>query len=67
VAQEAPAEFDFTVEEVVAMGRTPHKRPWDRDTAKDRRICVAALGRVGLAEAATRSLATLSGGRSSEC
>ncbi|MDQ3895950.1 MAG: ABC transporter ATP-binding protein, partial [Actinomycetota bacterium] len=32
VAQETPAEFDLTVTEVVAMGRTPHKRILERDS-----------------------------------
>lgn len=62
VAQESPSDLDFTVAEVVALGRTPHKRPLDRDTAEDRGICLDALVRVGMGEARERSYATLSGG-----
>lgn len=62
VAQESRSDFDFTVKEVVAMGRTPHKRPLDRDTAEDRQICAVALERVGLTGAGERDYATLSGG-----
>jgi iron complex transport system ATP-binding protein len=62
VAQERTADFDFTVAEVVAMGRTPHKRPLDRDTPEDRVICAGALERVGLADAGSRPYTTLSGG-----
>ena len=54
--------MDFTVEEVVALGRTPHKRPLDRDTGEDRAICRDALARVGMAGAHQHSYATLSGG-----
>ena len=32
VAQETTVEFDFTVFEMVMIGRTPHKGPFDRDT-----------------------------------
>ncbi|MGI9001893.1 MAG: ABC transporter ATP-binding protein [Pseudonocardia sp.] len=62
LAQEGPAEFDFTVGEVVAMGRTPHKGPLDRDTVQDHRICEAALDRVGMGGSAPRPVGTLSGG-----
>jgi len=47
--------MNFTVEEVVALGRTPHKRPLDRDTGEDRAICRDALDRVGMAGAHQRS------------
>lgn len=60
--QEAVAEFDFTVAEVVAMGRLPHQRSVARDTAEDRSICAAALEGVGAAHLAGRGFLTLSGG-----
>jgi iron complex transport system ATP-binding protein len=31
VSQEFTLEFDFTVLEMVMVGRTPHKRPFERD------------------------------------
>jgi len=62
VPQESAADFDFTVAEVVGMGRTPHKRPLDRDTAQDREICADALERVGMSAARDRLFTTLSGG-----
>jgi iron complex transport system ATP-binding protein len=62
VAQEAPAEFDLTVTEVVAMGRTPHKRLLERDSAEDARIIADGLARVEMADLAHRLFATLSGG-----
>ncbi|MGP4098243.1 ABC transporter ATP-binding protein [Nonomuraea sp. KM90] len=58
VAQETPAELDFTVGEVVLMGRTPYKP----DAVADAERCARALDRVGLAGAADRVYATLSGG-----
>lgn len=58
VAQETPAELDFTVGEVVLMGRTPY----DRVAVADEQRCARALDRVGLAGAAERVYATLSGG-----
>ena len=47
VLQESPSEFDFTVEELVFMGRTPHKGLTDRDTDEDYRIVHDALDRHG--------------------
>ncbi|WP_329057528.1 ABC transporter ATP-binding protein [Amycolatopsis sp. NBC_01480] len=62
VAQESHTEFDFTVAEVVAMGRLPHHGLLDRATAADQDICAAALRQVGLADLAGRGVLTLSGG-----
>ena len=31
LSQESAVEFDFTVLEMVMIGRTPHKRAFDRD------------------------------------
>ncbi|WP_432152359.1 ABC transporter ATP-binding protein [Streptomyces sp. bgisy029] len=60
--QEAGAEFDFTVAEVVAMGRMPHQGPMARTTDEDRRRCVDALAGVGASHLAERGFLTLSGG-----
>ncbi|GAA2327995.1 ABC transporter ATP-binding protein [Streptomyces cuspidosporus] len=57
--QESPAEFDFTVAEVVAMGRLPHR---DRTAASDRGICARAMTRTGVAHLADRGFLGLSGG-----
>jgi iron complex transport system ATP-binding protein len=62
VLQEAAAEFDFSVEDVVFMGRTPHKGPLDRETALDRDIVGDALARVDMADFGNRRFATPSGG-----
>ena len=62
VAQEAPADFDLTVTEVVAMGRTPHKGLLERDTKEDALIVADALARVEMSEFGDRLYATLSGG-----
>ena len=62
VLQETPSEFDFQVEEIVFMGRTPHKGLLDRETDEDRRIVAESLERVGMTEFAGRNFWTLSGG-----
>ena len=49
VLQEYPSDFQFTVGEIVSMGRNPHKGMFDRDTTSDRTIIRQALARVGLA------------------
>ncbi|MGE3288917.1 MAG: ABC transporter ATP-binding protein [Pseudonocardia sp.] len=62
VTQEAPEEFDFSVEEVVLMGRSPHKRGFQTDGAHDRELAGRALDQVGLGALGGRTFATLSGG-----
>ena len=62
VLQEYPTEFEFTVEEIVSMGRNPHKGMFDRDTQEDQTIIEDALDKVGMTDFAGRSFRTLSGG-----
>ena len=62
VGQEHEIPFDFSVEEVVAMGRAPHKRLFDIDTKKDRDIVRHALECLGMEGLAKRSYLQLSGG-----
>ncbi len=62
VAQESASEFDFTVREMVMIGRTPHKRSFDGDTAADHGIVDQAIERVGCERLAYRRFNTLSGG-----
>ncbi|GAA5063289.1 iron complex transport system ATP-binding protein [Thermocatellispora tengchongensis] len=58
VAQETPPDLDFTVAEIVLMGRTPYRIA----PAADEEVCARSLDRVGLTGAAGRVFATLSGG-----
>ncbi|MEM9226903.1 MAG: heme ABC transporter ATP-binding protein, partial [Verrucomicrobiota bacterium] len=53
-------EFNFSVLDVVLMGRTPHMQQGERP--HDREICRAALERVDLQQFETRSYLELSGG-----
>ena len=62
VAQETVSEFDFTVFEMVMIGRTPHKGAFDRDDEDDRDIVLGAIERVGCEHLVHRSFNTLSGG-----
>ncbi|MFF8289657.1 ABC transporter ATP-binding protein [Streptomyces sp. NPDC016309] len=62
VVQEPGADFDLTVREVVAMGRTPHKRLFDGDTAEDALLVASSLASVDAAELADRPFDRLSGG-----
>ncbi|MDH6705079.1 iron complex transport system ATP-binding protein [Kitasatospora sp. MAA19] len=60
--QEHSAEFDFTVAEVVAMGRLPHRRGLGGPGAGDHARCAGALRRVGAEHLAGRGFLSLSGG-----
>ena len=62
VAQHNYYNFDFSVREVVLMGRSPHKKALERDNAEDYAIVAEALEKVGMADFAARSFSTLSGG-----
>ncbi|GAA2600613.1 ABC transporter ATP-binding protein [Streptomyces axinellae] len=62
VPQEASGGFELTVRQVVAMGRSPHKRFWEADTARDAEYIEAALERTGGTALAERNFDGLSGG-----
>jgi len=62
VAQETTVEFDFSVREMVMIGRTPHKRAFERDDESDRAAVADAIERVGCEELTHRRFNTLSGG-----
>lgn len=62
VGQENEVPFDFLVEEIVAMGRSPHKKLFDVDNAHDKEIVHHALEHMGMAHMAKRSYLNLSGG-----
>ena len=62
VAQHNFYNFEFSVEEVVLMGRSPYKKALERDNAEDYRIVRHALDQVGMGAFAERSFFTLSGG-----
>lgn len=62
VAQHNVYNFDFTVLEVVLMGRSPHKKMLQRDNLEDYALARKALAVVGLADFEERSFSTLSGG-----
>ena len=62
VLQETSIQFDFTVQEMVLMGRTPHKNAFDPDTTDDWKIVADALAQVNMLDFNERSFGTLSGG-----
>ena len=62
VRQSTPISFDFTVREIVLLGRSPHKSFLERDTRTDHSMVERALERVDLAGFAGRSIHSLSGG-----
>lgn len=62
VPQERSLDFSYTVEEVVAMGRYPHRGKFARETAHDRTIVENAMERCDLAHLRGRPVNTLSGG-----
>ena len=62
VAQHNAYSFDFSVLDIVLMGRSPHKKMLERDNFYDYQIARKALQTVGMAGFEERSFATLSGG-----
>ncbi|MTK06150.1 MAG: ABC transporter ATP-binding protein [Hungatella sp.] len=62
VGQFNDLSFDFTVQEMVLMGRTPHKKFMEGDSEEDYKIVRAALEQVSLSGYENRSYLTLSGG-----
>lgn len=62
VLQETAGDFELTVYEVVAMGRTPHKRAFAGDDAEDRGIIMGSLEELDVAALAQAPFDRLSGG-----
>lgn len=62
LAQHNYYNFDFSVQEVVLMGRSPHKRYFEADNAEDFQIVQDTLSMVGMSDFIHRSFSTLSGG-----
>jgi iron complex transport system ATP-binding protein len=62
VGQENDVPFDFLVEEIVAMGRSPHKKLFDIDNDTDKQIVHHALEHLGMDSMAKRNYMSLSGG-----
>ncbi|MDR1903954.1 MAG: ABC transporter ATP-binding protein [Treponema sp.] len=62
VSQHNYYNFDFTVREIVLMGRAPHKKQMERDTAEDFSIVDEAIKTVDMESYADRRFSTLSGG-----
>ncbi|MEM9434402.1 MAG: ABC transporter ATP-binding protein [Pseudomonadota bacterium] len=63
VLQEQYSDFALSVAEIVALGRTPHRRGFTaQNGARDSEIIDAALDQLDLRHLAERHLGTLSGG-----
>ena len=62
VPQAADSYFDFTLLEMVEMGRTAHRGLFSGPGAEDKRAAMAALDSLGVAHLAHRTLHTVSGG-----
>lgn len=62
VSQESQLTFDFSVREIVLMGRAPHKKMMEMETSEDMDIVEEALEKVGLKGYEDRLIFTLSGG-----
>ncbi len=60
--QENGSDFDYTILEMVLMGRAPYRKYYERDTAEDKEKALTALKYVGMEGLAGRPFSTLSGG-----
>ncbi|EEG76265.1 ABC transporter ATP-binding protein [Dethiobacter alkaliphilus] len=62
VPQDTGVDFDFTVEEVVQMGRFPYQKGWRNAENSDDSLVHSAMETTGILKLRHRSAATLSGG-----
>lgn len=62
VSQHNYYDFDFTVKDIVLMGRSPHKKMMERDSEDDYKIMYESLDKVNMLDFKDRIFSTLSGG-----
>lgn len=62
VSQHNEISFDFSVVEMVLIGRSPHKKFMERDNPEDYEIALESLQKVGMEDFKDRSFNSLSGG-----
>ncbi len=62
LAQESNSQFDFTVEQIVKMGRYPYKSMFEDYSKNDLKMVEDMLKKVGLNNYSDRSFSNLSGG-----
>lgn len=62
LSQESPIQFDFLVEDIVMMGRSPRKKSFEPDSKEDFKIVYDALKKVGMYDFRKRKYLSLSGG-----
>lgn len=62
LTQEASSDLDFTVEEIVALGRAPHLHGNERLSAREQELCAKAMQQLEIAHLAHRGMLGLSGG-----
>ncbi|MDZ4910743.1 ATP-binding cassette domain-containing protein, partial [Clostridium perfringens] len=62
LAQESNSQFDFTVEQIVKMGRYPYKSVFEDYSKDDFKMVSEMLKKVGLDDYSHRSFSNLSGG-----
>jgi iron complex transport system ATP-binding protein len=62
VPQAATSYFDFTLEEMVLMGRTAHLGAFEAPRVRDRAVARESLDRMGIGALASRPVTEVSGG-----
>lgn len=62
VVQESDTDLPFTVQEMVLLGRTPHRRSFERHTVRDHDMVSNALAKVSAEHLSDRVFSGLSGG-----
>lgn len=62
LAQEDSSQFDFTIEQIVEMGRFPYKNIFESYSQEDRDIAIKMLERTGMKKNIGRYFKELSGG-----
>ncbi|GGP95859.1 ABC transporter ATP-binding protein [Streptomyces roseolilacinus] len=62
MTQDGAVDLDFTVEEVIALGRTPHLQGNQALSRRERELCERVMDRLDIRHLARRGVLTLSGG-----